>query len=315
MIPGLFIITILASSVITIFYKNHIRDASSRWDAFWLFLGLGAPLALVYGVICAITGFTFDLPTVLTALVAAICHVACVMALLQSLKLGSFSISIIIINMNFCIPIICSAIFLKEKVSLLQIIGIVLLIALIVFINCEKKEKTSNNNEETKEIFNDNGKQSALKWVEKNSYLIYALIACITNGLINFLIKTQQFFTPGSSSGNTFYFILYATEAVVALMVIIASLLIKKCKKNKVQLKGNLFLNGLYLGICFAICMYPQTKLAQLVAAPVQFTITAAGAVLFSIAIACVKYKEKFTIKHLISTICCITAICLQVIF
>ncbi|MBQ9480868.1 MAG: hypothetical protein IJU84_01740, partial [Clostridia bacterium] len=83
---------------------------------------------------------------------------------------------------------------------------------------------------------------------------------------------------------------------------------------GKFRFNGKLLLNGFGMGLCFAVCMYPQTKLSQLVIAPVQFTVTAAGAVLLSIMIACVKFREKFTLKHLLSTICCISAITLQLI-
>ena len=310
----LFIVTIVASSVVTVFYKNHTKNAAGSLDAVWLFIGLSLPVSLIYLVLCIIGGFSFAPSTVFTAVAAAVCHSAAVLALLKSMKKGSFAISVIIINLNFCVPIILSLIFLNEKASFLQIAGILLLTGLIVFINREKKHtdtsETSPNNSEP-----DKGSTSSNKSPRKISYLIYAVIACLTNGLMNFFIKTQQYFTPGQGE-NTFYLVLYLTEAIGALIVLILTVFIrrKKGEAGKFRFNGKLLLNGFGMGLCFAVCMYPQTKLSQLVIAPVQFTVTAAGAVLLSIMIACVKFREKFTLKHLLSTICCISAITLQLI-
>jgi len=225
--------------------------------------------------------------------------------LIKSMTSGLYSVSVIIINMNFCVPIICSALFLREKVSLLQLFGVLLLVFMIVVINIDFKKP--------KQIIAEN-EEVTEKPKRKVGYLIFALLACLGNGLMNFLIKAQQYFTPGTGQ-NTFYFVLYASEAVVSLIVycIILSAKRETLKSNGKQ-KLKVALTGLFMGICFVACMYPQTKLAELVPASVLYTVVTAGAVLLSIVIGLFKFKEKLTWRNAVSTVCCIAAIALQLI-
>lgn len=306
----LFAATIIASSVVCVFYKNYTTLESRKSDILLLFIGMSLPSAIVFAVMCAIRGFEFSLPTALTALGAAVCHFTAVYMLIKSMSSGSYSVSVIIINMNFCVPIICSALFLREKVSLLQLFGVLLLVFMIVIINMDfSKFRKRPTGEEPQELAVTEEKPK-----QKAGYLVFALLACLGNGLMNFLIKTQQHFTPGAGQ-NTFYFILYAAEAVFSLIAFLVVLLVKgKIPKEEGKQKLKISLTGLFMGICFVACMYPQTRLAELVSASVLYTVVTAGAVLLSIALGCIRFKEKFTWKNAVSTVCCIAAIALQLI-
>lgn len=150
--------------------------------------------------------------------------------------------------------------------------------------------------------------------------LVYALIACIANGLLNFMVKVQQYFTPGKGQ-DTFYIAMYAGGGLICL---IAYALLRLFSERGVKRERagterggtplKICLIGLGVGVCSAVCLYPQSLLTKYVSASVQFTVTASGAVLLSLMIAFFKYREKPDLKNIISTICCLLAIFLQLI-
>ena len=123
-------------------------------------------------------------------IVAGICNALAITFLLKAMDCGEVTVAVVIINLNFCIPIILSLIFLEEVVSLLQLIGIAILVLMIILVNFLGQPKEKNNNKKTSKI------------------LIFAFIACITNGLVNFMVKVQHYFT-GSEGLNGFYFSMY----------------------------------------------------------------------------------------------------------
>ena len=149
--------------------------------------------------------------------------------------------------------------------------------------------------------------------------LIYSFIACITNGLVNFMIKVQQFYT-GSQGINAFYLVMYGGGGLICLLIFAIMGMIKQksnLEQEKIEQKPSylpIMLIGLAVGLCSITCMYPQSLLTAYVTSAIQFTVTASGAVLLSVLIAFIKYKEKPNVKNVVSALCCIAAILLQLI-
>lgn len=302
----LFILSIVASSVVVIFYKSHTEIQRNEADAFLMIFWSMMPLALVYTVICAIAGFDFNAVNILTGVAAGVLTAAAILFLLKAMRAGELTVAVIIINLNFCIPVFLSVLFLHEKVSPFQLIGILVLVGVIILTNLKMGKKPAENVQEAAP--RKNGK-----------ILLYAFIACISNGLVNFMIKLQQYNTPGAGQ-NTFYFAMYAGGGVACLIAYVlarafigkpeSESLAPQDKNSRIPLK--IFLLGLGVGLCTAVCMYPQSLLPKYVSASVQFTVTASGAVLLSLLIAFFKYREKPNLKNVIGTVCCLLSIFLQ---
>jgi drug/metabolite transporter (DMT)-like permease len=154
---------------------------------------------------------------------------------------------------------------------------------------------------------------------KSKNFLWYAVMACVFNGLSNFAIKLQQYYTPGVGE-NTFYFASYGTAALICAVAYLMCRFLEKRKgvrnekpaerKKQLRLLGT----GVGVGLCLAGCQYPQSFLPGYISAPVQFTVIAAGAVLLSIAIGFIKYREKPNATNIISSICCMLAIFLQLV-
>lgn len=305
----LFAVSIFSSAYVTVFYKNYTQMNTGKKDLSVMLFASVAPLTLIYAVLAYINGFDFSLPVIITGIVSGICNLTAIIYLLKSMTSGSFTISIIIINLNFCVPILLSRAFLGEQVSLFQLIGIVLLIGVIIITNLQG-DGTKNAQE---------GKKQSKK------YLIYAVLACVANGLINFMIKLQQYYTPEQGQ-DTFYLVMYASCTLICGIAYIIFDLIEK--KRNLNLKGatvdekgklkkialTIFGIGFGVGACNAVSLYPQSLLPKYVSAPIQFTVTAAGAVLLSLIIGFIKYKEKPTVKNVVSSICCMLTIFLQLL-
>lgn len=336
MIPAILFILVIASSGMTgYFYKYFVTRKTSQSQTF-LFLGLfSLPLACLFGVISAVQGAAFSASTVITGVLGGVCSFSASFALLKSMDIGSYTVSIIIINLNFVVPIALSWIFLKEAANAFQIAGILLLCAIIVFVNlkrpvgkkvdspAEKAERlgdpaqVADLSESTAEaavsVEADGGAdcESAQDRKKKGSavWIVFALLACFANGLFNFAVKVQQHYTPGAGQ-NGFFFCSYGTVFLISAVLFLFR---RRSLKNEFSAKNILF-PALGLGLCLVLCQYPQSLLPTYVNASMQFGIGAGGALLFSLIIGWIVYKEKLLKKDLISLLCGVLAIVLQVL-
>lgn len=308
----LFVLTILASSVVVVFYKSYTAAKRLRSDLALMIFWSMAPLAAVYAGMALFDGFEFNAANIITGLIAGVCNILAVAFLIKAMAGGSMTVAVIIINLNFIIPIVLSLAFLRESVSPFQITGILLMAGVIVVTNLKgggSEERASG------------GKRP----------LVYALVACAANGLLNFMVKLQQYYTPGEGE-NTFYIVMYAGGGLVCLIAFALIRLIgergaeapkeapkevaeeRSAESGRRKARIKICLTGLGVGICSAVCLYPQSLLTRYVSASVQFTVTASGAVLLSLLIAFFRYREKPNLKNIISTICCLLAIFLQLV-
>lgn len=300
----LFVLSILSSSVVVIFYKSHTEIQRDGADTFFMIFWAMAPLAVLYAVICFIRGFDFDAVNILTGLAAGLLNVLTIVFLLKAMTAGELTVAVIIINLNFCIPIFLSLLFLHESVSAFQLIGILVLVGVIILTNLKMGAKEKEPGEKKNFVV-----------------LLYAFIACIANGLINFMVKIQQYHTPGAGQ-NTFYLAMYIGGGVACLIAYIffRSFMRKASVERRAEKSAErgvllkIVRIGLGVGACTAVCMYPQSLLPSYVSASVQFTITASGAVLFSLLIAFFRYHEKPNLKNIIGTVCCLLVIFLQLL-
>ena len=304
----LFLISIIASSVVVIFYKTYNNSEKNITDMPAMIFWSLAPVGIIYVVLFFIGGAAFNFSDIITGLFAAIFNILSIIFLLKAMSGGEMTVSVVIINLSFCIPILLSIIFLKESASALQLIGMAILVLMIILVNLigDKKEKHSV--------------KGAVK------VLVFAFLACITNGLINFMLKLQQFYTGYSGGGmDAFYLAMFGGGSVICAIYFFAAKFIAKSKpqnlvsveeekKPKISPATLIFLLGFAVGLCQIFCMYPQSLLTNYVSATVQFTITASGAVLLSVMISFIKYKEKLNLKNVVSVICCLAAIMLQLV-
>ncbi|MHB1154671.1 MAG: EamA family transporter [Eubacteriales bacterium] len=294
----LFTVSVIASGSTSYFYKRLTCDSPHRSyfvlaSAAWMF-----PVSLLFFVVSTITGGfapTYKLTAV--ALLSGCAAAAATYMLLESLRKGSYTTAIIIINMNFYIPILFSRLFLGEKATLLQLTGILLATVVIIVINIKAKADRPKDN---------------------LSGIISACIACLANGMVNFGIKLQQYYTPGEGQ-NTFFSLTYFFAAVISLLLFfILKEKAEKQSKSILQFSKikKLLIPALWLGVCMPLCYYPQSILSGMpeINAAAQFTVTITGSLILSLVIGWILYKEKVTITGILSLMLCSLAIVFQVL-
>jgi drug/metabolite transporter (DMT)-like permease len=295
----LFTVSIIASGSTSYFYKRLTCDSPHRsysvlTSAVWMF-----PVSLMFFTASTLSGgFAPTYKLTVTAFFSGCATAAAIYMLLESLRKGSYTTAIIIINLNFYIPILLSRLFLNEKATLLQLTGILLATIVIVAINIRSKT-------------GDHPKDNI-------SGIITACFACLANGIVNFGIKLQQYYTPGKGQ-NTFFCLTYFFAAIISLILyFILKEETEKQSKSFLQIfkLKKLFIPALGLGICMPLCYYPQSILSGIhdINAAAQFTITITGSLILSLAIGWILYKEKITFTGVISLLLCSLAIVFQVL-
>jgi drug/metabolite transporter (DMT)-like permease len=192
----LFALCILSSGFTGNIYKklsSHSKSAGASviMPSIWF-----AMLTVLFGILAAIEGKAFDLRAIPAGVVAGVGIASAAAILIESMKKVSLSISIIIMNLNFIIPVLRSAIFLHESAGIWQMVGMVLSIVVIVLLNLSPGSSA--------------GKGGA------RAAVLLPLIACIANGLTNFCITLN---TRLGAPEMLFYVVMYGSGAVFCLLL------------------------------------------------------------------------------------------------
>ena len=168
----LLILCILSSGFTGNIYKKLSDKCHSAYDtaatpSVW-FLCLG----MFFTILSVVFGERISTVLMTTSIPAGACIFGAAYTLLLSMKVNALSVSVIIVNLNFVIPIILSVIFLNEKAGIIQILGMILSVTVIVLMNM------------------GSGSERATKRRD----ILLPLIACLSNGLFNFFIFSSNLF-------------------------------------------------------------------------------------------------------------------------
>ncbi len=263
--------------------------ASLTMPSLWFWM-----LAIFFGILSLATKETPDMAAIPIALLGGAGIATASSILIESMKKVSLSISLIIINLNFIIPVILSAIFLHQPAKPLQLAGMLLSITVIVLLNLTPGASPSTQK-------------------PRKSAILLPLLACIANGLVNFCITVNG----NLQSPPMFFFaIMYGSGALGCLVV---GCITHKAKReqgrfpiSKVALKATLPAIGL-LGLCNGVCFYTERLLADGRMNPAAlFTTVTCASIAFSLLIGFLFQGDKLTKKSVISMVFCVAAILCQ---
>ena len=101
------------------------------------------------------------------------------------------------------------------------------------------------------------------------------------------------------------------TYTFAAVMCLVLCLCLRRKGEEKFSFKG-LYAPALGVGACIGICFFSMGRLSGMFPAVVQFTLVTTLSLLLGLTIGWIKYKEKITMKSVVSVICCLAAIALQ---
>lgn len=283
MIYLLLLITVAASGGVPAFYRRVSQASQTPAEsALYPVLWFG-PLAIVFGLVALVQGGAVTPALLGASLLAGVSICLAAFSLLESLKRGSYSLAVIVVNLNFYVPVLLSWAFLGEQASLLQALGIALFTFVIVFINWKRGEGLGKG-------------------------LGFALLSCLGNGLLNFAIKLHQHRAAEAGEG-LFYLFAYGFAALCCAGLFFY---LRRGGQRRPSVRG-ILPPALMIGACNGACFLAMGLLAGLLPAAVQFPLVTCLSLLLSLCIGWLRYRERVTAKGLISLGCCLACIGLQV--
>jgi len=139
-------------------------------------------------------GFQFSTTTITYGMVAGVITLLGSLCLLGALSKGPLSLTILIFSMYVVVPPVLAMIFLGEKATICQLIGIVLIIIVIILSNYNKDES---------------GKKYSRVW------WLLCIGSVIFTGLSNYLAKVHQTKLPGLEQ-REYAIVSYSVAIVIA---------------------------------------------------------------------------------------------------
>ena len=285
----LLIACILSSGFVGNIYKTLSGNcksvsSSAALPSVWLIL-LGA----FFFLLAHFSKEQFSTGILAYAIPAGVCIFLAIFILLESMKKNALSISLIILNLNFVIPVVLSVIFLKESAAPIQLAGMILSVIVIIIINIGNKSDTGGS----------------------RGSIILPIIACVANGLVNFFIKLNE---NTGAPAMWFFTVMYTTAAVTALLVGILLSILRQ--EGEFPIKSYHLGSGLKFlllsGLCNGVCFYTGRMLAERMNAAAQFTIVTCASILLSLTIGFLFQGDKFTKKSAASIFFCVLAVLFQ---
>ncbi len=290
-VPLLFVVTMTCRLFVETSNRNYSKKYSDNQLGFLFFNGVsGAVCALVLFI--ASFSLNVSLFTICTGLAYGVITMMSTMTRLHALSIGPWAYTSVIIALSTLIPTFSGVLFWDEKLTLLQIIGIVLIVVCVVM-SVQKKQDDKKANK---------------KW------LILSLIAACCSGSLGVMQKIHQ----SSSHKNElmgFLIVAFLVSSLFSLCILaikkkkgtVLFSLVKPTENWKTKLGVILSLVGLGMAVNNVINLH----LSGVINSAVFFPIINGGHLVMVTLFAVVVYKEKLTLKQTIGVICGILSVVL----
>ncbi len=187
-----------------------------------------------------------------------------------ALKKGNMGICSTVYSLGFILPTLSGSIFWEEELNALNIVGVMTVIATVVYSGISPSKEKSGSN--------------------KSGYIFPLIIAMISSGGLGIMQKIQQS-SPYPQQRNVFIITAFVTAGVISFTV---SLFSKDCAAEKYNKK---LFSAAVIGVAFAFSNLLNTFLAGKLPSAVFFPSLNIATILFSLLSGVIFYKEKITRK------------------
>lgn len=197
----------------------------------------------------------------------------------MALKIGSLSITSLILSYSLIIPTFYGFLFLNEKITALKCGGILLFLISLFLVRAETKNDDKTN-------------KPTARWI------IYVLIAFVSNGMCSVVQNAQQRRFNGTQNSNFMILALIISTAVLLVFSLIF-------ERNTIlnTLKKGMFLSAA-CGICNGATNYLVMTIIAVVATSVFFPVLSAGGLVLTFIISVALYREKFIPRQIVGFAC-----------
>lgn len=230
--------------------------------------------ALLVFVVTSGFNLSFDAELLKYAITMGLCYAVCTVTLTIAFKIGNLSLSGLIISASLIIPTLYGIFFLKNSVSVFFVIGLFVLAGALVLVNIGNKEESEPQQEK---------RGVSVKW------LVFILIASITNGACSILQTAQQTAYSGSKKSELMIIVFS-----IASVCILAASLITERGKIKEGVKQSLVLGG-GSGVMNGLLNLFVMLSLEVTSASVVFPVISGVSLLVTFVIATLFFKEKQT--------------------
>jgi len=271
--------TLTAAGKTTIFKKIGVSSSSTKNLAF----SNSVSFFIAMLVALATTGFdvknifTISPTTFIISIFYTGVSVLTYFAQIRALSLGTASSTMLVYSCGFLIPIFFTCFFYGETISIVQVIGIlVLLVALFLIINPKKGDKLSF------------------------AWLIFSILAMSGSGFTAVLQKIHQ----RSDFSNELSYLLTISFLMSSLIMFILSLVVKEKDSNaKSFINKRVVITACVSGLFIGTLNYLNTFLAGKLPSVILFPIYNIGSIILSGVICAILFKEKNTKKQILGFI------------
>lgn len=271
----LIFLAVSASVGINLSYKKGAENSSDPLSSPPLMCTFASILiAFIFAVMGLIQDGGISFPNRASFLYAAGCGTAYAFAAffyLAALASGPYTLSVIVLNVSSFMPILYSAVFLGEDVSLFRVLSLVLMLTSCILLTLIRSRGAS-------------GGPITLRWV------IFALLTFLSNGFISFFIRVNVVLAPETSS-NSFFVFAYLLSAVICFIFFAATGGFKK----KIRPKP-LFLPAAGVAGSLAVQLAPSAVLPKILPSAVQYPLVNGGSIILGVVWGVAVFKEKINI-------------------
>ncbi len=229
-----------------------------------LLFGVGAVIlsAISIGDIFTISysGIFFALLYAPALILAQWCYTA-------ALGKGAVGMCATVYSLGFIIPTLSGCIFFDERISVVNGIGIALVIPTV--------------------IISGMGKSGERKG-EGNGYFIPLIVAMLSSGALGLIQKLQQSSSHPEDKGA-----FLSLSFIIAFLISFISFFITKRDKGE-SVERSTVIFGSLVGVCFALCNILNTTLAGLLPSALFFPVSNLGTIVLSLLLGIIIYKDSF---------------------
>lgn len=204
---------------------------------------------------------------------------------IKAMSCGNVSLAVLIVNLSMIIPVLVSALFYKESIGFLRLLGICLMVvALCLNVNKEKS-------------------------IGYKKWFLFCLLASLANGA---LAVCQQIFGKTEWKGETHSFV--AWSYIIATVFSMLLYLFFKAKGDGItfKIKPSVFIYSLSVGVILGVFQLINTKAIANINGTLLFPTYNAGTLILSTLSSILILKDKLTSNQKISIFIGIVAIVLM---
>lgn len=254
-------LVIILSAAQNIFHKQYSQKTEK--PNVFLFLAVSAFTAFLFFVVSSGLRLTFTTEVFWYSLAFAISFMSAMIGMFLSIKWGALSISMLVISYSLVVPTLYGILFLKESLSVIRIVGLILLM-ISLFLIVDRSQKA---------VF-------SIRW------LIALLCAFFGNGMCSTVQKAQQLAFDGGYK-NEFMIVAFLVSAV--LLFLFSCIRHEKWRGDPGIRFGAV--NGVAIGIVNLMVLF----LTGMIPNAILFPSVSAGGIVLGFVIARFMYKERLS--------------------